>query len=323
MAAFPLAAGNAIVIKPSEETPLIAVAFGKLLVEAGLPAAAISVVPGYGVECGAALVEHPDINGIALTGSTATGMAVGATGMQRMVRMQLELGGKSALLVLKDFEPDKAAEIAAAGMFNHAGQICMANSRVVVEAGIYDAFCAALKNVCEALPLKGQRDPTSAYGPLINRKAVEKIQAHQRQALEAGASLLTGGAVHEGLTYQPTVLLDTPRDCGAWCEETFGPLMNVVKVADFAEGIVVSNDSAFGLSAGVLTYDVRLGLRAARELKSGAVHIGMHPFQSNAVAPVGGVGHSGMGRSGGSYSTDEFTELKWISFELEGIPGAD
>ena len=146
MAAFPLAAGNAVVIKPSEETPLIALAFGKLLVEAGLPPQAISVIPGYGKECGAALVAHPAVRGIALTGSTATGMAIGAQGMQRMVRMQLERGGKCALLVLRDFDPAKAAAIAAQGMFNHAGQICMANSRVVVEAPLMDAFCADLKN---------------------------------------------------------------------------------------------------------------------------------------------------------------------------------
>jgi acyl-CoA reductase-like NAD-dependent aldehyde dehydrogenase len=112
------------------------------------------------------------------------------------------------------------------------------------------------------------------------------------------------------------VLLGTPRDSAAWCEETFGPLMNLVAVSNLDEGIAVANDSAYGLSAGVLTHNIQHGLRAARELKSGAVHIGMHPFQSNAVAPVGGVGLSGVGRSGGRYSTEEFTELKWISFEL-------
>lgn len=316
MAAFPLAAGNAVVIKPSEETPLIAIALGKLLVEAGLPAAAISVIPGFGVECGATLVEHPQVNGIALTGSTQTGMNIGAAGMQRMVRMQLELGGKSALLVLKDFDPRKAAEIAAAGMFNHAGQICMANSRVVVEQAIFDDFCHELKSVCEAMSLGELRNTDTAYGPVINRRALDKVQAHQLQALAAGAVLLTGGAVQEGLVYQPTVLLNTPRDCEAWREETFAPLMNVVAVSDFDEAIEVANDSAYGLSAGVLTRDYQLGLRAARRIRSGAVHIGMHPFQSNALAPVGGVGHSGLGRSGGAYSTEEFTELKWISFEL-------
>jgi acyl-CoA reductase-like NAD-dependent aldehyde dehydrogenase len=317
MTAFPLAAGNAVVIKPSEETPLIAVAFGKLLVEAGLPPAAVSVITGFGAECGRALVEHPGIRGIALTGSSATGMAVGAAGMQRMVRMQLELGGKSALLVLRDFEPAKAAAIAASGMFNHAGQICMANSRVVVEQPVFEEFCRELKVICEAMKIGDQRSPESAYGPLINRRALEKIQGHQGAALDAGATLLTGGAVHSGLVYKPTVLLNTPRDCSAWSDETFGPLLNVVSVDNFETAIATANDSDYGLSAAVLTYNYQLGLRAARALRSGAVHIGMHAFQSNALAPVGGVGMSGVGRSGGRYSTEEFTEMKWISFELE------
>jgi acyl-CoA reductase-like NAD-dependent aldehyde dehydrogenase len=316
MTAFPLAAGNAVVIKPSEETPLIALAFGKLLVEAGLPPRAISVIPGFGKECGAALVEHVGVDGIALTGSTATGMKIGAAGMQRMVRMQLELGGKSALLVLDDFEPAKAASIAVQGMFNHAGQICMANSRVVVLRSVYDEFCVELKQRCEALVIGDQDDPNCAYGPLINRAAVEKIHHHQQAAVAAGATLLTGGAVASGLVYQPTVLLDTPRDCSAWCEETFGPLMNVVAVDSLDEAVATANDSHYGLSAGILTYNYQHALRAAREIRSGAVHIGMHPFQSNAMAPVGGVGWSGVGRSGGHYSTEEFTELKWISFEL-------
>lgn len=317
MTAFPLAAGNAVVIKPSEETPLIALAFGRLLVEAGLPPAAVSVIPGFGQECGAALVAHPQVDGIALTGSTRTGMAIGAAGMQRMVRMQLELGGKSALLVLRDFDPVKAAAIAAQGMFNHAGQICMANSRVIVERAVYPQFCEALKSCCEALRFGDVNDPDSAYGPLINRAAVDKIQEHQRSAVAAGASLLTGGEVVDGLVYQPTVLLDTPRDCAAWREETFAPLMNVVAADDLNAAIQEANDSDYALSAGVLTLDYRAGLRAARALRSGAVHIGMHPFQSNALAPVGGLGYSGVGRSGGRYSTEEFTEVKWISFELD------
>ncbi len=133
MVAFPLAAGNAVVIKPSEETPLIALAFAALLVEAGVPPAAVNVVTGFGAECGAPLVSHAGIDGVALTGSTATGKAIGAQAMQRMLRVQLELGGKSALLVLRDVDVEKAAQVAAAGMFSHAGQICMANSRIIVE----------------------------------------------------------------------------------------------------------------------------------------------------------------------------------------------
>lgn len=320
MAAFPLAAGNAIVIKPSEETPFTALAFAQLLLDAGLPPAAISVVTGMGADCGAALVAHPGVDGIALTGSTATGKAIGAQAMQRMVRAQLELGGKSACLVLRDVDVVKAAQVAAAGMFNHAGQICMANSRIVVERPIYKDFIAAFKLACEALPLGDLRDDKTAYGPLINRRALEKIQQHQQQALDAGAELLTGGRPLRGLTYAPTVLLKSPPECTAWRDETFGPLTSVVEAADLDQAIALANDSEYGLSAAVLTRNIQWGFRAAREIRSGAVHIGMHSFQSNALAPVGGVGLSGIGRSGGRYSIEEFTELKWVSVELGDAP---
>lgn len=316
MAAFPLAAGNSVVIKPSEETPLIALAFAQLLLEAGMPANAVNVVTGFGADCGAPLVSHPAIDGIALTGSSATGKAIGAQAMQRMVRAQLELGGKSALLVLADFDPVKAAEIAVQGMFNHAGQICMANSRIIVERAIYKDFCAAMKAACEALPIGDQRDERSAYGPLIHRAALEKIQAHQAAAIEAGAELLTGGEVHSGLVYKPTVLLNTPPSASAWCDESFGPLTNAVVAEDLDDAIAKANDSDYGLSAAVLTHNIQRGFKAAREIKSGAVHIATHSFQSNALAPVGGSGLSGIGRSGGKFSTEEFTELKWISVDL-------
>jgi acyl-CoA reductase-like NAD-dependent aldehyde dehydrogenase len=320
MVAFPLAAGNAVVIKPSEETPLIALAFARLLWEAGLPPAAVSVVTGFGAECGAPLVAHPGVDAIALTGSTATGRAIGAQAMQRMVRAQLELGGKSALLVLRDVDVDKAARVAAAGMFNHAGQICMANSRIVVERPIHDDFLRAFRSACETLPLGDLRDPATAYGPLINRRALEKIRQHQQSALAGGAELLTGGAVVRGLTYAPTVLLQPPAQCSAWREESFGPLTSVVPAADLDEAIAIANDAEYGLSAAVLTRNVQWGFRAARGIRSGAVHIGMHSFQSNALAPVGGTGLSGIGRSGGHYSIEEFTELKWISLELGDAP---
>ncbi|MGK0498939.1 MAG: aldehyde dehydrogenase (NAD+) [Oceanicoccus sp.] len=316
MTAFPLAAGNSIVIKPSEETPVIALEYAKLLVEAGLPKDAVSVVTGFGAECGAPLVAHDDIDGIAVTGSTATGKAIGKVAMDKMRPVQLELGGKSALVVLNDYDAKQAADIAIEGMFNHAGQICMANSRIVVEAGIFDEFAAALKAGCEALTLGTVDDPAAYYGPLINRRALEKVQAHIEDAKSRGASVLTGGEVHKGLTLQPTVILEPPRDATVWKDESFGPLASLVKAADIDEAIALANDSVFGLSAGVLTHNIQLGFKAAREIRAGAVHIGMHPFQSNAMAPIGGLGDSGIGRSGGHYSTEEFTEIKWISIEL-------
>lgn len=317
MAAFPLAAGNSLVIKPSEETPLTALAFGQLLLDAGVPPEAVNVVTGYGAECGAPLVAHADVDCIAVTGSTQTGIVIGAQAMQRMRRCQLELGGKSALLVLADANPEEAADIAAQGIFTHAGQICMANSRIVVQREVADQFLQALKHCCENIHLGGVRDERSRYGPLINRAALEKVQAHITSALENGASLLTGGDVVSGLTLQPTVVLEPPRDSAIWREESFGPLASVVVVDSLDEAIDAANDSEFGLSAAVLTHNVKWGFRAAREIRAGSVHIGMHAFQSNALAPIGGHGMSGIGRSGGKYSTEEFTELKWVSLSLE------
>ena len=294
----------------------MALAFARLLLEAGIPEAAVNVVTGFGAECGAPLVNDPGIDGIALTGSTGTGRLIGTAAMQRMVPAQLELGVKSAILVLEDVDPAEAAATALAGMFNHAGQICMANSRMIVARSLFDEFCAAAKAGAEALPLGDLRDPQTAYGPLINRGALDKVAQHQVDALAAGATLLTGGQARQGLTWEPTLLLNTPPGTGAWCEESFGPLASVVPADDLDHAIAMANESEYGLSAAVLTRDVKHAFRAARALRSGAVHIGMHAFQSNALAPVGGVGLSGLGRSGGRYSTEEFTELKWVSVEL-------
>jgi acyl-CoA reductase-like NAD-dependent aldehyde dehydrogenase len=317
MAAFPLAAGNSIVIKPSEETPLTALAFGQLLVDAGLPPAAISVVTGFGAECGAALTASPQVDCVALTGSTRTGIAVGADCMAHMRRCQLELGGKSALLVLRDADPVKAAAIAAQGIFTHGGQICMANSRIVVERAIYPEFIQALKGAAENIVLGDLRDPQTQYGPLINHSAVSKVMQHVSDALDGGAELLTGGEILEGLTIKPTILLNPGRDSSVWREESFGPVASVVVADDLDEAISLANDSEYGLSAAVLTHNVQWGFKAARAINAGSVHIGMHSFQSNALAPIGGYRMSGIGRSGGKYSTEEFTELKWVSVSLE------
>lgn len=319
MVAFPLAAGNAVVVKPSEETPFIALEFAKMMLEAGLPAEALSLVTGFGPDVGAPLASHPDVDAIALTGATATGIAVGREAMRSLKRMQLELGGKNALVVLADYDPVAAAQIAADGIFTHAGQICMANSRVIVEAPIFDAFLAAFKAAAEALKFGDLRDPDTAYGPLINQKALDKVRAQQDMAVAAGARIVSGGEVLRGLVYAPTILVDTPRDTPAWREESFGPVANVVKAANFSDAIAIANDCDYGLSAGVLTHDLARGMQAARKIRAGSVHIGMHPFQSNAMAPIGGYKLSGLGKSGGRYSTEEFTELKWISLEL----GAD
>ncbi len=316
MCAFPLAAGNAVISKPSEETPLIALEFAKVLAEAGMPDGVFNMVTGYGHDTGAALVAHRGVRGIAFTGSTGTGIKIGQLAMPTMKRLQLELGGKNALLVLRDFDPIQAAKIAAQGAFYHAGQICMSSARIIVERANADAFIAALAAESESLFLGDLRDEQTAYGPLINAKALEKVERHVQSAIDSGATLLTGGRVIRGLTYAPTVILEPARDSAVWTEETFGPVASIALVDDADEAVRLANATDYGLSAGILTRDIQIGLKAARAIRAGGVHVGMHSYQSEAMAPVGGYGLSGIGRSGGQYSTDHFTERKWISVEL-------
>ncbi len=320
MIAFALGAGNAVVAKPSEETPAIAVELAKVLNEAGLPSGTFNVVTGYGAEVGPALIESSEVNGIAFTGSTSTGVNIAQMSVKSMKRMQMELGGKNPLIVLKDVDIEKAAGIAAVGAFFHGGQICMSSARMIVEKEIARPFAEALAKKAKSLQLGDLRDPKTAYGPVINARALEKIKRHVSDAREAGAEILAGGDVFQGLIYQPTVIWEPPRTCSAWNEETFGPVTAVVAVNDLDEAIALANESDYGLSAGVLTNDMTRGMTAARRIRCGAVHIGMHSFQSDSMAPVGGFGMSGFGRSGGQYSVEHFTELKWISIELGETP---
>ncbi len=320
MTVFPLAAGNSVVAKPSEETPLIALAYAQMIMEAGLPKGALNVITGFGQDCGDPLVRHRDVQAIAFTGSTHVGRAIGMVAADQMKRTQLELGGKNALLVLRDFDVEKAAQLACVGAFSHAGQICMSGSRIIVEEPIAAAFCAALKRRCEGLSLGDLRDAKTAYGPVINARALEKVERHVKDAIEKGASILTGGAVHRGLVYKPTVILNPSTGCAVHAEETFGPVASVYVVKNADEALALANDSEFGLSAGVLTNDLQKGMTLARRIRAGSVHLGTHSFWSDALAPIGGYGYSGIGRSGGKYSLEHFTELKWVSVELGDTP---
>ncbi len=317
MLAFPLAAGNAIVVKPSERTSLVAAELVRLLHEAGAPPGLINLITGFAAECGAPLVAHPGVHGIAFTGSTAAGRAIGAVAAGRMARVQLELGGKNPVLVLRDADPARAAGIISAGAYAHAGQICMAGSRVIVERARAAELVAELATRAKELHLGDRRDPRTAYGPLIDDAAVRKVCAQLDGALAGGATLVTGGELVAPRVLTPAVVLEPARDGALWREETFGPVVSVVAVDGLDEAIAAANDSDYGLSAAVLSSDLGRAFEAARRLRAGAVHIGMHPFQTSALAPIGGLGASGIGRSGGKYSTAHFTELKWISVELE------
>ena len=320
MSIYALAAGNTVVAKPASETPLIAVEFAKILSAAGLPDGCFNVVPGPGKSCGDALINHAGIDGIAFTGSTEVGSRIAAVGAAKMRRMQMELGGKNPLIVLGDVDPAKAAAIAAAGAFYHAGQICMASTRIIVEQSVLVPFVKAMAAKACSLKFGAPEDSDTAYGPVINEAALAKIISHVDGARANGAEIVCGGAVERGLIYQPTIVLEPPRDRGVWREETFGPVASVAGVKDLDEAIALANDSEYGLSAGVLTNDMVRALTAARKIRAGAVHLGTHSFQSDSLSPVGGIGASGFGRSGGKYSVEHFTELKWISIELGETP---
>jgi len=322
MTAFPLAAGNTLVVKPSEETPLIALEYAHILKKAGLPDGVLNIINGLGSEIGEALTTDRRVRGIALTGSTATGKIVGCAGVDGMKAMQLELGGSNPLIVLADFDLEKAAEIACEGAFTHSGQICMANSRVIVERSIADEFTAAFAEKAKNIHLGELTDERSFYGSLINEKALAKCQLHVADAIAKGAKLLTGGHIIGHNRYAPTILFEPPRSALVNCDETFAPVTSVFVTDDLDDAIRIANDTEYGLSAGILTNDIQRGMIAARQIRAGSVHIGMHPFQSNALAPIGGYGMSGIGRSGGKYSVEAFTEQKWISVEIGSPPVA-
>ena len=317
MVAFPLAAGNAVVAKPSEETPLVALALGRILFEAGIPAGVFNVVTGMGPEAGVALVAHEDVDAITFTGSTEVGLEIAQNAAKRLARVHLELGGKNPVIVLADADLEEAAEKVVQGAFLHAGQICMASARIIVERPVARAFAEALTARTQRVFLGDLRDPRTMYGPLINARALQKVDAQVQEAVEAGVEVMTGGKVIEGLLYAPTVLFEPHRDSTVWNEETFGPVVSVVAVDDLDEAVAVANDSCFGLSAGILTNDLKRGLSAARRIRAGSVHVGSHSFHSDAMAPIGGFGLSSLGRSGGKYSVEHFTEAKWISVTLD------
>jgi len=306
---------------------MVAVELAKLMCEAGMPPGVFNVLTGYGGEVGAPLCNHPEVRGLAFTGSTTVGAMLGSQAVKSMKRIQLELGGKNPLIVCADvatpgakLNMHKAAQQACMGAFFHAGQICMSSSRIIVERAVADEFIPALVKKVESLSLGALRDPTTAYGPLINKNALDKVIAHVKSATDAGAKVLCGGEIHSGLCYKPTIILEPPQECDAWRLETFGPVACIAVVDDFEAAIALANKNEYGLSAGVLTNDLVKGMRAVREIKAGSVHVGMHSFQSDSLAPIGGYGMSGLGKSGGHYSMEHFTEQKWCSIELGESP---
>ena len=313
--AFALATGNTFVLKPSEETSLVGLKLAEIFEKAGLPPGILNVVPGDGPTLARVLFDDPRVKLISFTGSTAVGRHIAVECAQKGKRVILEMGGKSPLVVLKDADMDYAVDTACFGIFIHQGQICMAGSRIIVEAPIYETFLQRFAAKAKTLQVGDPRDPHTVIGPLIRSSQCQTIDRKIKEAVAAGARVLTGGT-YEGNFYQPTVVADVTPNMAAFRDELFGPVAAVTRADNADHALALANNSSYGLSAAVLTNDLQLAMRFALELEAGMVHLNGPTVHDEPTVPFGGVKDSGSGREGGRWSVEEMTEVKWVTIQM-------
>jgi benzaldehyde dehydrogenase (NAD) len=308
-----LALGNAVVLKPDPQTPITGGAvLARIFEEAGLPAGLFHVING-GADVGEALVTAPGVRLITFTGSSAVGRRVGELAGRHLKKVSLELGGKSPLIVLDDADIDAAASAGAWGSFLHQGQICMAAGRHIVLRQVADAYVESLADRAKRLPVGDPHREQVAIGPIINRKQIQRVHELVTQTVQAGASLLAGGS-HEGPYYKPTVLAGVRQGMPAYQHEIFGPVAPVVVADDEEHAIALANDTEYGLSGAVYTASLERGLRVARAIRAGMVHVNDQTISDLPGIPMGGMGASGNGsRFGSTTNWDEFTEWQWMT----------
>jgi len=320
-----LVCGNTVVLKPAEDTPLLAERFVELLEESGVPAGVVNIVHGYGETAGDALVRHPGVPIITFTGSRETGVAVTKAAADNLKHVHLELGGKNAIIVLDDADVDLAVEGILWSAFGTSGQRCTAASRVIAHEKIYDALQSKLVAAAERLRLGPGWDDATDIGPVINKAAIEKIHAYTKIGSDEGARLLTGGEIAtegdlgKGFFYRPTIFGDVDSQMRIAQEEIFGPTTALIKVRDFDEAIRVSNGIRFGLSSAIFTRDVNKAFRAMRDLVAGITYINAGTTGAEVHLPFGGTKDTGNGhREAGQAALDVFTEWKSIYVDYSG-----
>lgn len=312
-----LAAGCTMVLKPASQTPFSALALAELAQRAGIPDGVFSVVTGSAGAVGNALTSNPLVRKLSFTGSTEIGRQLMAQCAQDIKKVSLELGGNAPFIVFDDADLDKAVEGALASKFRNAGQTCVCANRLYVQEGVYDRFAEKLQQAVEKLRLGDGLQSGVTTGPLIDDKAVAKVQEHIADALAKGARIMTGGKVHElgGNFFQPTILLDVPDSAKVAKEETFGPLAPLFRFKDEADVIRQANDTEFGLAAYFYARDLSRVFRVGEALEYGIVGINTGLI-SNEVAPFGGVKASGLGREGSKYGIDDYLEIKYMCIGL-------
>jgi betaine-aldehyde dehydrogenase len=310
-----LSAGNTVVLKPAELTPLTALRFSEIALEAGLPSGVVNVVVGPGRTAGQRLVEHPDVAKVAFTGSTEVGRSIARGAADTIKRVTLELGGKSANVVFADADIEAAAAAALPAVFGNAGQDCCARSRILVERGAYDAFLSALEPHLQALRVGDPLDESTEMGPLISADQRESVSSY----LDNGAPVAMRGSAPDGPGYwfPPTILAPVDRGARAAVEEIFGPIACVMPFDDEADAVALANDTIYGLSGSVWTRDGARALRVSRAIETGVISINSNT-SVRVATPFGGFKQSGVGRELGPHALEHYSEVKSVYYATGG-----
>ncbi|AXC76084.1 NADP-dependent succinate-semialdehyde dehydrogenase [Salmonella enterica] len=312
-----LAAGCTMVLKPASQTPFSALALAELAQRAGIPAGVFNVITGSAGDIGGELTSNPLVRKLSFTGSTEIGRQLMEQCAKDIKKVSLELGGNAPFIVFDDADLDKAVEGALASKFRNAGQTCVCANRLYVQDSVYDRFAEKLQQAVEKLRIGDGLQSDVAIGPLIDEKAVAKVQEHIADALEKGARIITGGEAHKlgGNFFQPTILADVPDNAKVAKEETFGPLAPLFRFSDETEVIRQANDTEFGLAAYFYARDLSRVFRIGEALEYGIVGINTGII-SNEVAPFGGIKASGLGREGSKYGIEDYLEIKYMCIGL-------
>ncbi|MFJ4393527.1 NADP-dependent succinate-semialdehyde dehydrogenase [Pseudomonas sp. NPDC089396] len=310
-----LAAGCTMVLKPASQTPYSALALVELATRAGIPAGVLSVVTGSAGEVGGELTGNSLVRKLSFTGSTEIGRQLMEECAKDIKKVSLELGGNAPFIVFDDADLDKAVEGAIISKYRNNGQTCVCANRIYVQDGVYDVFAEKLAAAVRKLKIGNGLEEGTTTGPLIDGKAVAKVQEHIEDAVSKGAKVLAGGKIIEGNFFEPTILVDVPKSAAVAKEETFGPLAPLFRFKDEAEVIAMSNDTEFGLASYFYARDMSRVFRVAEALEYGMVGINTGLI-SNEVAPFGGIKASGLGREGSKYGIEDYLEIKYLCISI-------